>query len=148
MPVGVLLVDDYASHVDLLRILIELDEDLEVVGTAEDGVSGATLAEELQPDLIVSDIEMPGVDGVNATALYRKAAPDAVVVLTSSLDPQEARAMAEQAGADLYIDKVTGVDTMMQMLKSAFAAKRARTDVIDLSDVRTHSLSGDHGPAV
>ena len=145
MPVGVLLVDDYASHVDLLRILIELDEDLEVVGTAEDGVSGATLAEELQPDLIVSDIEMPGVDGVNATALYRKAAPDAVVVLTSSLDPQEARAMAEQAGADLYIDKVTGVDTMIQLVKSAFTARRSRPEVIDLLDCPADDVSSSAG---
>ena len=134
MPVGVLLVDDYASHVDLLRILIDLDDDLEVVGTAEDGVSGAALAKELQPDVIVSDIEMPGVDGVNATALYRKAAPEAAVILTSSLDPTEAKQMAEQAGADLYIDKVTGVDTMIQLLKSAFTARQSRLEVDDLRD--------------
>ena len=145
MPIGVLLVDDYASHVDLLRILIELDDDLEVVGTAEDGVSGAALAEELQPDLIVSDIEMPGVDGVRATALYRKVAPDAVIILTSSLDPAEAKPMAEQAGADLYIDKVTGVDTLIQLLKSAFTARRARPEVIDLLGCSADDISSGAG---
>lgn len=145
MPIGVLLVDDYAAHVDLLRILIDLDDDLEVVGTAGDGVSGAALAEELQPDVIVSDIEMPGVDGLHATALYRRAAPAAAVILTSSLDPAEAQAMAARAGADLYIDKVTGVDTMIQLVKSAFTARRSRPEVIDLLDCPADDVSSSAG---
>jgi two-component system, NarL family, response regulator LiaR len=134
MPIGVLLVDDSVSHRELLQILIDCEDEFEVVGIAEDGEAGVALAEQVQPDLIVSDIEMPRLDGVSATPLYRRAAPAAAVVLTSSLEKSEAERLAKRAGADLYIDKTTGVDTFVQLLKSALAERRARPEVIDLLD--------------
>lgn len=141
MPIGILLVDDSPTHVDLLRILIELEDDLEVVGVAHNGEHGVRLAAQLDPDVIVSDIEMPGLDGIRSVPLYRSASPAAAVVLMSTLDPTEAGQMAERAGADLYIDKVTGVDTMIQMLRSAFLAKRARPEVINLLEREPDDMS-------
>lgn len=134
MAIRVLLVDDNAAHLDLLRLLMELDDDLDLVGTAPDGQDGITLARELQPDLIVSDIEMPRLDGLSAVPGYREAAPEATVVLMSSREPVEAAAAAREANVDAYIDKGIGVDTLLDMLKDAVARKadRAQPPVIDL----------------
>jgi DNA-binding NarL/FixJ family response regulator len=130
---GVLLVDDDPAHLDLLRLLIELEDDLEVVGVARDGERGIELAAELQPAAIVSDIEMPRLDGLAATPRYREAAPHAVIVLMSSLLPSEAEPRARVAGADLYIDKGTGVETTIALLKHAVhAAAAGEPAVVDL----------------
>lgn len=117
MAIRVLLVDDNPAHIELLQVLIDLDDELELAGIASDGDAGVTLAGQLQPDLIVSDIEMPRLDGLHAIPGYRRAAPTAAVVLMSSRAPGEAASDARAAGADAYIDKGTGVDTTLALVK-------------------------------
>jgi len=134
MAFRVLLVDDSASHLDLLCLLIDLEDDLEICGVAQDGAAGVRLAAEVQPDVIVSDIDMPVLDGLRAMPLYRKVVPAAVVILMSSRLPEDAARDAEDVGADLYIDKGTGVDTTIQLLRSVAMAAAAQRAVVDLRD--------------
>lgn len=117
MPARVLLVEDNPAHRELFRVMFELDHDITLIGEAGDGTAGVDLARELRPDLILSDIEMPHLNGLDAVAHYRAAAPDAVVVLMSSRAPSDAHAQARDAGADAYIDKGTGVDNTLRILK-------------------------------
>ena len=119
MSIGVLLIEGNVAHLELLQILIELEDDFRLLGVANDGATGAALATELQPDLIISAIDMLRLDGVSATPLYRQGARSAVIVLMSDMEPIEAENMAMRAGADYYIDKGIGVDTMIWMLKRA-----------------------------
>lgn len=147
MAFRVLLVDDNESHLDLLRVLIELEDELELAGVAGDGEAGVAAAAELQPELIVSDIEMPNLDGLSAVPRYRRAAPSALVVLMSSRSPSEAARQARTAGADLYLDKGTGVETVMATLRAALRAAAASrvVDIRGMEPEPSHCPNGRDG---
>ena len=83
--VRVLLVDDLPDIRLVMRLLLEADGRVEVVGEAAEGSEGVRLAGELHPDAVVLDLRMPGMDGVSALPLIRDAAPGAVVVALSAL---------------------------------------------------------------
>src|SRR5437868_10785339 len=83
--VRVLLVDDLSDIRLVMRLLLEADGRAEVVGEAADGAEAARLASELNPDAVVLDLRMPGMDGVSALPLIRDASPGAVVVALSAL---------------------------------------------------------------
>ena len=140
MAIRVLLVDDNSAHVELLRLLLELDDDLELAGVAADGEVGVALAAERQPDLIVSDIEMPRLNGLQAVPHYRQAAPAAAVVLMSSRYPGEAGKQAAAAGADAYIDKGTGVDSTITRLKAITREVQARAGMVDRRDTHVDPI--------
>jgi CheY-like chemotaxis protein len=83
--VRVLLVDDLPDIRLVMRLLLEADGRVEVVGEAADGAEAVRLTGELHPDAVVLDLRMPGMDGVAALPLIRGAAPGTVVVALSAL---------------------------------------------------------------
>ncbi|MBV9412912.1 MAG: response regulator [Acidimicrobiia bacterium] len=83
--VRVLLVDDLSDIRLVMRLLLEADGRAEVVGEAADGAEAVRLAAVLQPDAVVLDLRMPGMDGVAALPLIRDASPGTVVVALSAL---------------------------------------------------------------
>jgi DNA-binding NarL/FixJ family response regulator len=103
--VRVLIADDEPLFAEALEVLLSADERIEVVGRAADGSEAVELARTLQPDLVLMDLSMPGVDGFGATEQIA-AGPDAVrvLVLTGSEDPADV-AKARKAGASGYITK-------------------------------------------
>ena len=92
-----LLVDDEPSLRRSLRRICEA-RGIEVVGEAGDGKEGVALASALRPDCIVIDMRMPGMDGIEATRLIKKALPDAVVVMLSAYDDASLHSEAADAG--------------------------------------------------
>ncbi|MDQ3876187.1 MAG: response regulator transcription factor, partial [Actinomycetota bacterium] len=85
--IRLLVVDDHAVVRQGLKLFLDLQPDLSVVGEAEDGAEAVEKAAELRPDLVLMDLVMPGTDGVQATRLLRTAVPEAkVLVLTSFAD--------------------------------------------------------------
>ena len=117
LPVRTLLVDDDVSVRQLFRMLLESEPDFLVIAEAGTADAAVPMAASQRPDLIVSDVEMPGSSGVEALPQLRAAAPDAAVVLMSSLHPSDIGPIALAAGADAYIDKATGVETLISMLR-------------------------------
>ena len=104
-PLTLLIVDDNDLFVSALEGLLESELSLQVVGRAANGDAAAELAADLQPDVVLMDLSMPKVDGFDATALVRKRAPEAaVVVLTGSDDPAD-QERARAAGAAGYVTK-------------------------------------------
>src|SRR4051794_149127 len=86
-PIRVLLVDDHAVVREGLRSYLELDETLDIVGEASNGKEALRRARELRPDVILMDLVMPEMDGVEATRSIREQVPGAkVIVLTSFIE--------------------------------------------------------------
>jgi two-component system NarL family response regulator len=116
-PVRTLLIDDDVSVRQLFRMLLDSEPDFLVIAEAGTADSAVPIAADERPDLIVSDVEMPGSSGVEALPRLRAAAPGAAVVLMSSMHPSDIGPVALAAGADAYIDKATGVETLISMLR-------------------------------
>ena len=105
MPVRTLLADDHTLVRAGLRKLLELMPGIEVVGEAEDGLALLALAEQLQPRLVLMDISMPGLNGLEATAQLVKAMPGVRVVILSMHQNEEYVRQALRHGAVGYLLK-------------------------------------------
>src|SRR4051795_717156 len=104
-PVRVLIADDHQLFAETLALTLDLDERIDVVGTAANGKEAVQLAGALKPDAALMDLEMPVLDGYEATRALRRELPSCpVVVLTASLAPEDAH-RARTAGAAAYLTK-------------------------------------------
>jgi DNA-binding NarL/FixJ family response regulator len=104
-PARVLLADDHHLFRQALSAAMSADERLDVVGSAASGAEAVELAAELEPDVVVVDLAMPVLDGVEATKQMRTEKPDlAVIVLSGSTDP-DSKQTAMGAGATAYVRK-------------------------------------------
>jgi len=102
----VVLVDDEPDIVYLARTLFESDGRFDVVGEASDGEQAVRLAQSLQPEAVLLDILMPGMDGWEALPLIRRVAPDTAVVVVSALGRrQDVAERAASLGAAAYVEK-------------------------------------------
>jgi two-component system, NarL family, invasion response regulator UvrY len=105
--VTVLIVDDQAPFRDVARMVVDMTDGFEVVGEAVDGTSAAAAAAELQPILVLMDLNMPDIDGFEATRRVRAASPDTRVLILSTHDPADFRDQALAAGAFDFMSKST-----------------------------------------
>jgi NarL family two-component system response regulator LiaR len=117
--IRVLIVDDHAVVREGLRAFLELQEDVEVVGEAGDGAEALTQTDQLKPDVILMDLVMPKLDGVQAMRRLRLAHPDCrVIVLTSFLD-DERLLPAIEAGAAGYLLKNAEPAELVRAIRAA-----------------------------
>ena len=118
-PIGVLIVDDHAVVREGLRTFLELQEGLEVVGEASDGEEAIGLAERLRPDVVLMDLVMPKLGGVEAMRELRRRVPGArVIVLTSFLD-DDRLLPALRAGAAGYLLKNVEPQELARAVRAA-----------------------------
>ena len=104
-PVRILLIDDHAVVRAGLRMLFAADSELEIVGEADNGADGVRMACDLHPDVVLMDISMPGMNGIEATRRIKAQCPDiAVLALTMHEDDQYFFEMLS-AGASGYVPK-------------------------------------------
>jgi two-component system response regulator EvgA len=105
-PVRVLLVDDQALFREALATLLAVRDEVEVVGEAADGAEALRAVEELHPDVVLLDVQLPDTDGFDVAArLTRMNARAPAVVLTSSRDSSDYRPLIERSGARGFIPK-------------------------------------------
>jgi DNA-binding NarL/FixJ family response regulator len=104
-PVRVLIADDQALVRSGFRMIIEARDDLEVVGEAEDGDEAARLAGELEPDVVLMDVRMPEVDGIEATRRIVSSGSEARVLVLTTFDLDEYVYAAVRAGASGFLLK-------------------------------------------
>jgi DNA-binding NarL/FixJ family response regulator len=125
VPIRVLLVEDNQVFSEALELLLGLQEDIEVVGAVSEGQKAVEAALEHQPDVIVMDYRLPGIDGVQATRAVRAAAPAvAVVCLTASANLREVDALYE-AGAVACLSKDQELDEIVAAIRRAVGARAA-----------------------
>jgi len=119
MMIRVLLVDDQAIVRRALRGRFHLEPDLEVVGEASTGREALALAQTLTPDVVLMDIEMPDMDGIEATAVLRRAVPQSIVVILSIQDDAQTRERAKAAGAIAFVEKRGATDSLLTAIRQA-----------------------------
>jgi DNA-binding NarL/FixJ family response regulator len=122
----VLVVDDHALFAEALMLTLAIEDRIEVVGCATNGIEAVTLAPVLQPDVVLMDLHMPRMDGVEATKRVREVAPDAWVVIVTSSKSPEAAAHALAAGAGGYLTKDTSALQLIDAVLTRPAAEMAR----------------------
>jgi CheY-like chemotaxis protein len=115
-PLRILVAEDDESFLEAISLLLEQDDRFVVAGRARNGREAVALAEEVAPDAVVVDIEMPVLDGVEATRRLRKAAPGLPIVAVSGHDYEERVLEIRQAGADDYVRKARLADELPRVL--------------------------------
>lgn len=112
-----LIVDDQPSVLNALRQCFALEPDMVIIGNAEDGAEAIRLAERLHPDVVLTDIGMPDMDGIAVTIALRKADPHTKVVILSIHDDPTTRARAKAAGADAFVAKHDPAEVLIAAIR-------------------------------
>jgi DNA-binding NarL/FixJ family response regulator len=124
MPVSVMLADDHAVVRDGLRALLEAGNDLQVVGVAGNGREAVAEALRLRPDIVIMDIAMPELDGVEATRRIVERSPETRVLILSMYLSAEHIYRALQAGAQGYVLKESAGEEVVDAIRALRAGKR------------------------
>ena len=120
--ITVMLVDDQITARAGLKMRLSLEPDITVVGEASDGYEAITLAKRLQPQVVVMDVRMPSMDGLEATEALRTSAPKTAVIITTMYDTVAARAQAEAVGAVAFIPKQSNPEELLAAIRRAAAS--------------------------
>jgi two-component system, NarL family, response regulator LiaR len=112
-----LIVDDVPQVRKDLRTLLSLAGEIEVIGEADNGFYAIHLAEALQPHVILMDLEMPGLNGFEATQKIKRNRPQCRVIALTVHAYEAARKKAAQAGIDAFIVKGAAVETIIDMIE-------------------------------
>lgn len=123
LAIRILLVDDHAVVRQGLKMFLGTDPDLIVVGEASDGAQALAVARELKPDIVLMDLLMPVMNGIEATAAVRRELPDTEVIALTSVLEDGAVVGAVKAGAIGYLLKDTDADELRRAIKAAAAGK-------------------------
>jgi DNA-binding NarL/FixJ family response regulator len=116
--IGILLVDDQKLIRQGLKALLELDPDIQVLGSASDGQTAIEQAEILHPDIVLLDIRMPGMDGVMATRIICERFANTKVIVLSGYDDEEYLTDALRSGAKGYLLKDTPAEELIGVIRS------------------------------
>jgi DNA-binding NarL/FixJ family response regulator len=118
-PIGVVLVEDNDVFRQALELMLEVTPDIQVVAAVPDGESALAVCPQVNPDVVVVDYRLPGLDGVETTAGLRSACPRAsVVVLTAAAETGEIQALLD-AGAVACLTKDRGLDDIVGAIREA-----------------------------
>jgi NarL family two-component system response regulator LiaR len=129
--IKVLIVDDHRVVRQGLRTFLELHDDIQVVGEAEDGQAAVTLAETLLPDVILMDLVMPQMDGIAATSRIKALGLGAKVIALTSFTEDDKVFPAIQAGASSYLLKDVSPEVLVEAIRAAYRGEsRLHPDVL------------------
>ena len=121
--IEIIIADDHRVFAEALRIAVDLETDIDVVGVAADGEEAVRLAEEKHPDVVVIDAEMPGMDGIQATKQIKRAHPGTRVVVLTGRESDLVVARAVEAGASGTISKGNPLADVSQAIRMAHAGE-------------------------
>ena len=123
MTIRVLIADDHGVVRQGLRMFLEADPEIEIVGEARDGADALRQAHHYRPDVVLMDLLMPVMDGLTATALIRRELPDTEVIALTSVLENASVTQAVRAGAAGYLLKDTEAQELRRAIKAAGAGQ-------------------------
>lgn len=123
--ITIVLVDDIAETRENIKKLLAFEQDFKVVGAAGTGREGVDLAKELQPDIMIMDINMPDMDGLQATSLINKSVPTTAVIIMSVQDDADYMRRAMLAGARDFLTKPVDMDALYSTIRQVYANHEA-----------------------
>ena len=126
--IRVFLVDDVRELRVLVRAFLEEDSEIEVVGEASDGLEGVEGVAETQPDVVLLDLSMPDMDGLEAIPLMRQRAPDARLVVLSGHEAGRVSLEALDQGATRYVNKAADLDAIRAAVREVARLEAPFTD--------------------
>ncbi len=115
--ISIVLVDDQKTVRQGLRMWLELEPDLEILGEAEDGQAALEVVSQFKPDIVLMDAMMPRMDGISATSTLQHLAPKSAVVMLSLRGDPDLRARAREAGAVAFIEKHEGEAKLLAVIR-------------------------------
>ncbi len=118
-----LICDDHALFRRGLRMVLEDEEGIEVVGEADDGAEAASLAAESAPDVVLMDVRMPGMSGIDATRKIAEVVPAARIIMLTVSDEEEDLYEAIKAGAAGYLLKEISIEEVGQAVRSVWSGQ-------------------------
>jgi two-component system, NarL family, response regulator LiaR len=121
--IRVLIVDDHSVVRTGLRVFLDLQPDIEVVGEAADGSEGVAVARRLEPDVVLMDLLMPNMDGITAIGRIKAERPDTEIVTMTSFIEEEKVTAALEAGASGYVLKDAEAEEVAAAIRAAFAGE-------------------------
>lgn len=121
--ISLLIVDDHALYRKGLRSMFELEPDIEVVGEASNGMEALDRVEELHPDIVLMDVNMPGMDGMQATRKLADAYPGILVITLTMFKGEEHLREARRAGASAYVLKDAGSEVLLETIHDVMSGE-------------------------
>jgi DNA-binding NarL/FixJ family response regulator len=106
-----------------MRFSLEEEPDLQVVGEASDGLTGAEQIAELRPDVVLLDLSMPGLDGLEAIPRIKEVSPETGIVIFSGFSAERMSAPALALGADRYVEKGEPVEYVREVVREVGASR-------------------------
>lgn len=150
--IRILLVDDHAVIRQALRMLLEAQPELEVVGDCENGREAVAAAEKLNPDVVLMDVVMPGLNGLEATRQIRRSCPNTHVVMLSGFVDEDQLLDALRSGASGYIIKKSDVSELVLAIQTVYRGNKyfssALSEGFDLAEVLYQAKRSDQRAGV
>lgn len=119
MMISIIIADDQALIRDGLQTIIELQEDMEVVGVAEDGQQACELTEKLKPDVVLMDIKMPQMNGIESTRWIKEHVPDTIVLILTTFAEEQYIIDGLVGGATGYLIKDLSAEKIVSSIRDA-----------------------------
>jgi DNA-binding NarL/FixJ family response regulator len=123
MTIGILLVDDHAMVRQGLRLALQLQPGFQIIGEAENGLAAIDLAQALQPDVILLDLNMPDMNGIEVTQKVRGVSPESRVLILSGIQADSRVLATVEAGVDGYIVKDAGTAELAMAIRHVAAGE-------------------------
>jgi DNA-binding NarL/FixJ family response regulator len=123
--IKVLIVDDNSKFKKSVKNLLSNEQDIEVIGEAREGKEAILKAKELKPDIVLMDVRMPEMGGIEATRRISQIMPETKIIILTIYDIDEYRNAATNSGAVAFVLKKFMRDNLIQTIRGAFGSKSA-----------------------
>lgn len=115
--ITIVLAEDHQALIDGIKLSLEYEEDISVVGEANDGEALIDLVRKKRPSIVITDIRMPKCDGISAAKIIKKEFPETKIIAFSMFDQAEAVEQMKQAGASGYIMKNSSLKKLLEAIR-------------------------------